>query len=169
MYNTCFWALVDQAGMTAQEANKELSVSLAFRVSSSTDTFLALKRAPSRVRSKSFSFLALESTTTTCRRCFARARCLSGRMNRHQYQPRPRRSLQQPRYAFNNPIPLPLTLQSPPVLTSPFFLVFDHLPLRRPLPSRFTSSPSNPRRPPTAEQKVGQEDCQDQAKGGGRA
>lgn len=26
MYNTCFWALVDQAGMTAQEANKELSV-----------------------------------------------------------------------------------------------------------------------------------------------
>lgn len=30
MYNTCFWSLVLQGGLTAQEANKELSVRLLF-------------------------------------------------------------------------------------------------------------------------------------------
>lgn len=51
-------------------------------------------RAPSRVRSRSFCSPALASTTTACRRCFARARCSSGRMSRHRLRLRLKQSLQ---------------------------------------------------------------------------
>lgn len=80
MYNTCFWSLVQEGGMTEQEAHKELTV----RANSHylPVMFISLNaptpRAPSRVKNKSFCTRASASTTTTSPPCSAKGASSSG-------------------------------------------------------------------------------------------